>query len=289
MPPAVLQEVIHNLHNFNIMERLRYATIATDSALHAALLAGSGTGFQVRWHGHDFYEWLFVAEGEGIHEVNDGPPAPLLPGTLALLTPTDTHQVRFVPGKPLHYFNIAFPAQAGQAFFQAAGIDPPIHHTALVDTAMGIALFSETLRGFLAADRKASRLSLCRFLAQVLALPQPIRPTLPVWLADALSTLTQNPEALNEGVSWLREYTGVSPTHLARTMRALLGETPTDYINRLRLERAAYLLATTPLPIAQIAAECGFSQQPYFCRLFQARHGVSPRTFRQAALRPVVV
>jgi AraC-like DNA-binding protein/mannose-6-phosphate isomerase-like protein (cupin superfamily) len=287
--PSVLQEVIPNLHNFNKMEVLRYANVAPDSALHAALLVGEGTGFQVREHGHDFYEWLFVVEGEGLHGVNGAASTPLVPGTLTLLTPADTHWVRYAAGKPLHYFNVAFPQEAGRALFAAAGMEPPAHRTEWVEPAAGAALFAQTLRDFLAADRHASRLMLCSFLVRALSLPQPPHTALPPWLGAALSVLNHDPHALQEGVPYLRAHTGVSATHLSRTMRTLLGVTPTDYVNRLRLERAAYLLATTPWPIARIAAECGFAQQPYFCRLFHARHGVSPRTFRQSARRPVVV
>ena len=48
------------------------------------------------------------------------------------------------------------------------------------------------------------------------------------------------------------------PAHLAQTLKAATGQTPTEFVNTLRLERAALLLSTTTTEILQIADECGF-------------------------------
>jgi AraC family transcriptional regulator len=48
----------------------------------------------------------------------------------------------------------------------------------------------------------------------------------------------------------------------------------------LRLEAAKQLLASSPLPIAQIAMELGFSDQSHFTNAFKRRIGVTPRSYR---------
>ncbi|WP_340162608.1 helix-turn-helix domain-containing protein [Vreelandella glaciei] len=48
-----------------------------------------------------------------------------------------------------------------------------------------------------------------------------------------------------------------------------------------RLERAAVLLALTPLNIAQIAICCGYHNHSSFSRAFQRRYLLRPRNFRQ--------
>ena len=73
---------------------------------------------------------------------------------------------------------------------------------------------------------------------------------------------------------------GRCPEHVARTMKKHLDITPTDWINRRRLEHAARLAETTMLPIIEIAAECGFENLGYFHRLFRARFGATPLRYR---------
>lgn len=69
---------------------------------------------------------------------------------------------------------------------------------------------------------------------------------------------------------------------LARAFHAHLGCTPGDYHRRLRVERAAGLLANTRQPLADIAAACGFSDQPHMTRAFKAHLGLTPGAWRRA-------
>jgi AraC-like DNA-binding protein len=73
---------------------------------------------------------------------------------------------------------------------------------------------------------------------------------------------------------------GVSAAHLARSVRAHLGCTFTDHLTTLRLARAKELLATTDLPVAAVAARCGFAATEHFHRVFRRRMGTTPGAFR---------
>lgn len=78
-----------------------------------------------------------------------------------------------------------------------------------------------------------------------------------------------------------------SPYHFHRIFCALMDETPQDYINRLRVERAANLLVkTSSLSITEIAFASGFSSLSAFSRSFKKTFGVSPRQYlnRETAL-----
>lgn len=63
----------------------------------------------------------------------------------------------------------------------------------------------------------------------------------------------------------------------------VLGRTPEAEMRRLRLERAAHLLATTRLPIAKVAEEAGFADAFYFSTAFRKAMGKSPRVWRASA------
>ncbi len=68
-----------------------------------------------------------------------------------------------------------------------------------------------------------------------------------------------------------------SPYHFHRIFRATSGETLTAFVQRARLERAAYLMKASPdRSLVTIALECGFSEQSDFSRLFKKRYGVAP-------------
>jgi AraC family transcriptional regulator len=72
-----------------------------------------------------------------------------------------------------------------------------------------------------------------------------------------------------------------SPYHFHRIFSALVGEPPAEYVRRLRLEKAAGLLVNDLSPtVTEIALACGFSTSALFCRLFKARFGMSPTTWR---------
>ena len=72
-----------------------------------------------------------------------------------------------------------------------------------------------------------------------------------------------------------------SPFHFHRIFVSIIGETPNDYVRRLRLEKAANMLINYPYRlITDIALECGFSSSAVFARAFNSYFGVSARTWR---------
>ena len=74
-----------------------------------------------------------------------------------------------------------------------------------------------------------------------------------------------------------------SPFHFHRIFLAFVGETPADYVRRLRLEKAAGRLLADPFAsVTEIALGCGFSTSALFCRLFRARFGMSPTVWRES-------
>ncbi len=74
---------------------------------------------------------------------------------------------------------------------------------------------------------------------------------------------------------------GVSESQCYRCFRQLLGQTPTEFLNQYRLERAAVLLRETDQSIAAVAENCGFAQQSYFSRLFRQATGMTPANYRR--------
>jgi AraC-like DNA-binding protein len=73
----------------------------------------------------------------------------------------------------------------------------------------------------------------------------------------------------------------LSPNHLLRTFRAAFGQTPHQYLTRLRLAHARRLIATTDLPITDVCLAVGFESLGSFSTLFRREFGLAPSHLRQ--------
>ncbi|GAB3738442.1 helix-turn-helix domain-containing protein [Amycolatopsis oliviviridis] len=60
-----------------------------------------------------------------------------------------------------------------------------------------------------------------------------------------------------------------------------------DHLLTLRLNRAKELLATTRMPVQEVAQAIGYEDAAYFSRLFTRRVGVSPGRFRESRVQAV--
>jgi len=73
----------------------------------------------------------------------------------------------------------------------------------------------------------------------------------------------------------------LSPDHLIRAFKRELGVTPHQYIMQRRIDRARKLLASTNMPLAELAQAAGFSDQSHLTTAFRKAVGVSPARYRR--------
>lgn len=88
-----------------------------------------------------------------------------------------------------------------------------------------------------------------------------------------------------EGVtlSEAAETAGLSSGYLSHVFSVEMGEPFSRFVQRVRVNRARELLATTTLSLTDIAELCGFSDQSYMTRVFRRLVGVTPAVFRRGA------
>lgn len=81
-------------------------------------------------------------------------------------------------------------------------------------------------------------------------------------------------------VKHLASIAGFSPRHYTRRYFEIKQSTPVQYINILRLQKAAYYLKSSDLSVGTIASQCGFSDSNYFSRQFKKHFHLNPSQYR---------
>lgn len=103
----------------------------------------------------------------------------------------------------------------------------------------------------------------------------------PRWLRQARD-LIQDGTSEPITLSTIARAIDIHPAHLARTFRNHFGCSIGDYVRRLRLERAARLLAEPGPSVAQVSSRTGFFDQSHFAKAFRRHTGMTPIQFRAA-------
>jgi AraC family cel operon transcriptional repressor len=101
----------------------------------------------------------------------------------------------------------------------------------------------------------------------------------PAWLLAACRAVRE-PRVFRQGATGFLEAAGRSQEHVCRQARRYLGLSPTQYVNRIRIQHAAMLLSGTDTPLPQLAADCGFENLSYFHKLFRQQYGTTPHGYR---------
>ncbi|MDR3710748.1 MAG: AraC family transcriptional regulator [Capsulimonadaceae bacterium] len=126
-------------------------------------------------------------------------------------------------------------------------------------------------RGLLSAILGAARQALRRSAVESERHPALVR---------ALRHLHEHPvdPISNEALAALSD---VSCRHLSTLFRQHLGMGPAHYQQKLRMEIASRTLRNPYATLAECAAQAGYDDLNYFCRLFRKVHGLSPGQWRR--------
>jgi AraC-like DNA-binding protein len=82
---------------------------------------------------------------------------------------------------------------------------------------------------------------------------------------------------------------GFSAYHYHRLFQRAFGETPLDFLTRLRMDRAKSLLAQGDLPVTEICFEVGYESLGSFSARFKEVTGWSPSAYRRRVRSQIAV
>lgn len=77
----------------------------------------------------------------------------------------------------------------------------------------------------------------------------------------------------------LAELSNMSVSSFKRNFKKIYNDTPLNYLNSQRLERAKELLTLSDATVSEIAYETGYADAAYFSRLFKKKYKVAPTQY----------
>jgi AraC family transcriptional regulator len=83
----------------------------------------------------------------------------------------------------------------------------------------------------------------------------------------------------------LAQSVGLSIAHFSGMFRKSTGETPHQFVLRLRVDRAKEMLRSAESRVLDVAIACGFKTQQHFARVFRQLCGATPSEYRREFLR----
>jgi AraC-like DNA-binding protein/quercetin dioxygenase-like cupin family protein len=232
------------------------------------------------------YNLIYVQRGRAVWEIEQEA-YELSPGALLVVPPGVWHEARSLTRRiTIGSIHVLVRMPGGQDVFEL--LRPPVVRRAeaggFLERYLNLALAEwdrTDLRWVLPALGQWSRLIVPEMLREDAAAgrlrPQALDPLI-AYLLEELNRRLEEAVSLEELARWA----GYTPQHINRVFRRALGLTPLQYLARMKMDRAAVLLAEGELTVKAVARRVGVDDAYYFSRLFKQRFGRSPAQYRQA-------
>lgn len=133
------------------------------------------------------------------------------------------------------------------------------------------------------ADQKTINAYICRLLNALVSMRRGMLSRRNTQIIAAVKAYVEE-NYCNTGLSLsgAGAYVGLSNNYLSTLFRKECGETFSAYVTRLRVKKAAEILAGSEKNVTDIAFEVGFSDPNYFSRVFRRQTGHSPLKYKKA-------
>lgn len=232
------------------------------------------------------YQLLYIRSGQGVIEFTRGKSIPVQAGTVIILHPGEWHRYRPDPktGWSEAYIGIggeSLKRMIDEPFFK----NPPTIIQLSPDDRFDLDLMTlvDEIQSGSVEHPYTLALKAATLLATLFERPATLHGKAAYNIAIRRANL-HIAHHLGEAIDFpdLARQCGMGYSLFRKCFQAYNGMAPLEYQIALRLRRAMHLLASSSVPIAQIAEETGFQSPAYFSKLFHRRVGTSPILYRRS-------
>lgn len=247
-------------------------------------------------HWHPEYEILYMKSGK-IEIKSDKQSFPLSPREIAFISPSRLHSITTLQESSNYYafvFSLELVTLPQTHFFQKEMIEPlangtlqlpnvlrtddpnynavasaldDIVNSGTLDPRRKQTIFSSIIRIFMAMF---DRLEPCNIYAKHQSNET---------VKTVLAYLTQHfSESIN--LQQIADHVHLHPNYLCSLFKDFTGRTVFQHLTGIRIDNAAQLLKTEPIPINEVASRCGFESASFFSKKFKEIMGMSPVEYR---------
>ncbi len=230
-------------------------------------------------HEHEVMELVYHPSGEGISCLEDGTEIVYSDRSVVLYSARVPHdQTPSRPGADV-CIHLNVPSKAADLFPAAdcfAHLSDPSIGEEFWSLSRAIPMSGSPTSCILDLRVTALLLRLCAISESEIRISDPQK----VFVQNARQFMQEHFGSIH-CVAEVARHAGVSEDYLRHLFQRLEGISMTQYLSRLRLDRAKDLLRHSRLPLKAIASQCGFQTDRYFCTRFLACTGLSPLAFRK--------
>lgn len=259
-----------------------------------------------RAHRHDFLEFSYVIEGEGVETIN-GVPHKMTAGTFTFVLPYQIHEIFTAPGSKLVLYNCNFsmnllmnPHKDGglmalmdmsplpshlqlekNQHYKMLQLVQELHEEYISDKPWKLSLMQAQLTGILISfDRIRQKKE-----TRAVAAPSAQLHKASVWpIIYYIHQHYQESLALSD----LAVKFAMSLSRISEVIKETTGQSFVHFLHDLRMRHACSLLASTEMSVAEIALEVGYGSYPTFARVFKATKGIVPKEYRKLMQKNVI-
>jgi len=254
-------------------------------------------------HRHDdFYEILFLTQGQGIHTI-DFQNYTIKPNTIFFLSPGQIHELDlsedvkgyiFLFTSSFYHFNKTDPYKLFELpfFYNLNQETPPIYLENQAEKQVLTELFKNAIyenQQNLTDSEEAIRALLDLILIQCKRI-YPLsnyddKTSKGKIMVKRFKQLIEEKCQENLSVKDYAHLLSITPNYLSETVKSVTGRTSTDLINDRMIMEIKRFLTHTDLGISEIAYQLNFSDQSYFSKYFKKLTNLSPLEFRNGLSR----
>ncbi|MBQ4629981.1 MAG: AraC family transcriptional regulator [Clostridia bacterium] len=249
-------------------------------------------------HDHEFFEFVITLDNNSIHECNNVKTR-LKKNSLMLIRPCDVHRFADEKQGEFCYVNLAFDSVLfGEvaSFLQSPNLSKILLETEQPAVAVLNDKDAESVKNkfqkllsseSIVEPKVYVRVVLVTLISRYFlnnVVEKDLDFDMPQWFLQLCSEMHKI-ENFSIGIERMKDISAMSYGYIGQCFKKYMNITPTEYVNKIRIESAANMLLSSNMKVIDICMACGFGCVDYFGKLFKKHYRLSPSEYRKANVK----